>query len=602
MKVFAEGPWNRPPKIILGVDIGTTESAVAFAYLYPDGPQYIHRVTAWPGQETQKMEGKIPTLVYYDSERKAVAFGAETRKPEIEEKAEDEGWHLARHFKLNLHPDTIRQRHGIQIQPLPAGVSLLAIYTDFMVYLLGHTRSFFEGRIIDGRKVWADHHEEMVVIIAHPNGWGLREQNFLRQAAIAAQYVSESKARSHIQFVSEAEASVHFCMIHGNLSNHLKTNTNFIVCDAGGSTIDTTTYRVKSTSPSLELVEENMPACVQAGGLFVDNEFEQHVTKVLCRIDNLDEEDRAEYIRKGVKDFKFGSKKEFDSAEGQYRVDLGAGWLKQDELGIKRGTLTLKGTMVKKFFDKCVTQAIESVRQQMSGIDCQHILLVGGFGDSPYLRRSMADEFSKGGCLVCIANESTAKAVADGAITWYGKKSAVISRATRLAYGVDINEPYDPNDLTHYERRVYRHAAGYDYLVGKWSQIIGKGVVIAEDSAVRETYWCSYRTPRPLLVNFSMTLYAYNGEGTPDTWLRDKSGKLNAGFEEVCDIEVDLRAMGSALQRRVGSDGDFYYLLFTILFMFGRSELETLVEWEQDGEILTMPNRMIIPTRSSLSS
>ncbi|KAJ1303479.1 hypothetical protein OPQ81_011666 [Rhizoctonia solani] len=430
MKVFAEGAWSRPPKIILGIDIGTTQSAVAFAYLYPGGPQSLHRVTAWPGQEAQKGESKIPTLVYYDTDKKAVSFGAEALKPEIAEKAEDEEWQLARHFKLHLHPDAMKHRHNLRAQPLPAGVDLLTIYTDFMVYLLKHTKEFFESRIIDGQKVWADHHKDMTIVLAHPNGWGVKEQNFLRQAAIAANYVPSSKAISQIRFVSEAEASVHFCMFHGDLHNRLKPNTTFVVCDAGGSTIDTTAYCVKTASPVLELEEKKASACVQAGGVFVDGDFEQHLARILDRID-LDEEDRDEYLRKGVKDFEAVAKKEFVDLERQYRVDLGAGRLKREDLGIKRGAIALEGSVIEGFFDKCVTQTIESVRQQMSDLECKHILLVGGFGDSLFLRKSLIDEFGRDGCTVNIANDSTAKAVADGAVIWCAKLS-VISRATPI--------------------------------------------------------------------------------------------------------------------------------------------------------------------------
>lgn len=35
MKVFSGDLWNRPAKIVLGIDIGTTQTAVSFAYLQP---------------------------------------------------------------------------------------------------------------------------------------------------------------------------------------------------------------------------------------------------------------------------------------------------------------------------------------------------------------------------------------------------------------------------------------------------------------------------------------------------------------------------------------------------------------------------------------
>ncbi|KAG8681522.1 hypothetical protein FRC09_017424, partial [Ceratobasidium sp. 395] len=221
MRAFAEEPWKHPQKIILGVDIGTTQSAVSFAYLYPEGPQSLYRVANWPGQESQKGESKIPTLVYYDSNGKAVSFGAEAAKITTAE-AEDEGWELARHFKLHLHPTAMQQKYNLKVQPLPDGIPLERIYADFMTYLVKHTQAYFESRVLDGPKIWKELRGDMTVVLAHPNGWTIKEQNFLRKAAIAAKYTTEVKADAQIHFVSEAEASMHFCMFHSDIHRRLE--------------------------------------------------------------------------------------------------------------------------------------------------------------------------------------------------------------------------------------------------------------------------------------------------------------------------------------------------------------------------------------------
>jgi hypothetical protein len=62
----------------------------------------------------------------------------------------------------------------------------------------------------------------MDVIIAHPNGWGIREQTFLRTAAVTAGFTSVEQASSQVHFVTEAEASVHFCTYYTTLRNQLK--------------------------------------------------------------------------------------------------------------------------------------------------------------------------------------------------------------------------------------------------------------------------------------------------------------------------------------------------------------------------------------------
>ncbi|KAF8593579.1 hypothetical protein BDV93DRAFT_225618 [Ceratobasidium sp. AG-I] len=420
MRSFAEEQWVGPPKIILGIDIGTTQSAIAFAYLYPDGPQSLHRVCAWPGLESQRGVSKIPSLVYCDTDGKAVWFGTDALKPEIADKAGDNGWQLARHFKLHLHPDAMKQKHNLKVQALPRNVDLLTVYTDFMVYLMKHTQQFFESRIPAGRKVWAETFESMSIAIAHPNGWTAKEQNFLRKAAVAAKYTTHANARSQIRFVSEAEASVHVCMFRSDLYNRLKPNVNLIVCDAGGLTVETTAYCVKTASPMLELEEKKAPVCVQAGAVFIDLECEKYLCRVLNTL-GLPEQDCNNFLKRGVRDFEGVAKREFYETDSEHRVDLGAGRLSRPELNIKRGVIKLDGTTIRSFFDSSVGETVASVRQQVEGLNPKHILLVGGFGDNLYLRKILEMEFSKDDCSITIANDLNSKSVAVGAVIWCAK-------------------------------------------------------------------------------------------------------------------------------------------------------------------------------------
>lgn len=171
------------------------------------------------------------TLPYrYDEEGKARAFGAEARTPKYEDQAEDEQWHLAEYFKLHLHPSTMRATQQIVVEPLPAGVTLQQVYADFFGYLFKHTQTFFEDHEIGGPEIWANLRDKIEIVIAHPNGWGPQEQGFLRQAATQAGLVtSPALAHRQILFVSEAEASVHFVMLHADLEARLKVGLAAVV-------------------------------------------------------------------------------------------------------------------------------------------------------------------------------------------------------------------------------------------------------------------------------------------------------------------------------------------------------------------------------------
>ena len=67
----------------------------------------------------------------------------------------------------------------------------------------------------------------------------------------------------------------------------------------------------------------------------------------------------------------------------------------------------------------------------------------------------------------------SSKAAADGAVIWAAKQ-AVVGRATRVSYGTIVRVRYDPLNPEHRGRKITRGIAGYDGVVGKWSEIIAE--------------------------------------------------------------------------------------------------------------------------------
>jgi hypothetical protein len=204
-------------------------SIIYFTAGYPS----VKRVTDWPGQGRQQGEAKIPSLIWsvfacsylvysqlpklrYDQHGNPVAFGAEAYAMDPAE-AEDEGHQLAKHFKLHLHPESMRSRSPLSLDPLPKGVTIDKIYADFFRYLYGHMQTFFRERELQGTKIWQDliRKNKIEFVIAHPNGWTTNEQAFLRRAVVQSGLLSESKAPQSVHMLTEAEASVHFVVFHG---------------------------------------------------------------------------------------------------------------------------------------------------------------------------------------------------------------------------------------------------------------------------------------------------------------------------------------------------------------------------------------------------
>ncbi|CAE6407183.1 hypothetical protein ACGC1H_005417 [Rhizoctonia solani] len=584
-----EDPWDGPSKIVIGIDIGSTQSGVAYAFLQQGARQSIHRVTQWPGQEAQNLHGKIPTVLWYDSTNKAVSFGAEALTPQAEEEAEDHGWKLARYFKLHLHPPHLTAQHGLDLEPLPFSVPLSQIYSDFLGYLLQHTQSYFEDHIIDGKRIWQQYKATMEVVLAHPNGWGIREQAFLRLAAVKAGFTNANDAATRVHFVNEAEASVHFCALYSDIGTQLKPGTTFAVCDAGGSTVDTTVYLVKSLNP-IRLEETRASDCVQAGALFIDKSAEKYLRKILHEA-GLSEEDIEEYVTRGVKDFELHSKRAFKDVATDQSIEIAGTRYNNTAIRARRGRITLQGSEVKTLFDSCAEKILESVNSQLQGGSVSHILLVGGFGESPFLREQLKLRFGPMGCDVTTTSERTSKAVADGTIIWYSSNN-VVKRTPWYSYGIEILIPHDPRAKAHKGRQVIQWPTGA-FVKGGWSQIVPGGIPVDCESVSRRPYYREYTNPNPQLSNFAEDIWCYTLKGVPQ-WMRFKPGTIMPGFQLACSVNANLGHLKGALQAHVSPKGVRYWSLsFNVCIHFGRTEYRAFLEWVENGVTRTGPAQLL---------
>jgi hypothetical protein len=79
---------------------------------------------------------------------------------------------------------------------------------------------------------------------------------------IKAGLVTKEEADERIEFISEAEASVHYTMAYTECNTWLKESSMFAIIDAGGSTVDSTLYECTSQQP-LRLEEVCPSQCVQ---------------------------------------------------------------------------------------------------------------------------------------------------------------------------------------------------------------------------------------------------------------------------------------------------------------------------------------------------
>ena len=117
-------------------------------------------------------------------------------------------------FKLHLRPSHLADEQNFDIKaipPLPPNKTVIDIFGDVLRYMYQSTRQYIRER--QGNDTWESVGTNIEFVLSHPNGWEGRQQSEMRRAAITAGLVAnETEALKSISFVTEGEASLHFCL------------------------------------------------------------------------------------------------------------------------------------------------------------------------------------------------------------------------------------------------------------------------------------------------------------------------------------------------------------------------------------------------------
>jgi hypothetical protein len=160
---------------------------------------------------------------------------------------------------------------------LPVGKTIVDVFADVMGYLFDSTKALFKASESNGELKWDSVSNSIELVLTHPNGWGGPQQAQLRTAAIRAGIVPDNPAgRSRVHFVTEGEASFNFCATHTQPGKDIKVchtvpsgagflkrsqaGEQVLIIDAGGGTIDISTYTVLKNRP-LRVEELYEPKC-----------------------------------------------------------------------------------------------------------------------------------------------------------------------------------------------------------------------------------------------------------------------------------------------------------------------------------------------------
>jgi molecular chaperone DnaK (HSP70) len=331
--------------------------------------------------------------------------------------------------------------------------------SDYLTQVYDHTMETLTRRY--GESFMASTKVEFVLTC--PAVWSDAAKNTTLQAAERA----GMGAKSEIQMISEPEAAAVYTL-KAIQPNHLSAGDNFVVCDAGGGTVDLIAYKIISLKP-LRVEESAVGTGGLCGSAFLNYRFEEHVRNRIGK-ERFDEMKlkKGKCWQMGLRYWEEFVKRNFNEEEhAEVNVPF-PGLPDDEEAGLDCGFLVMTAPQIKEIFEPVVREVCELVQGQVDGIRqkggiVSGIVLVGGFGQSNYLYTRLKSHFNtaapppyserpthaqataiiENGSVEVMQPVNAWTAVVRGAVLRGLEGSMVISRKARMHYGTSYATVYD---------------------------------------------------------------------------------------------------------------------------------------------------------------
>ncbi|KAJ5045253.1 hypothetical protein NUH16_002065 [Penicillium rubens] len=406
------------PKLIVGVDFGTTFSGVAWGL--EDCPDDIELIQTWPGGGNTTSQ-KVPTICSYDNER--MKWGYQT----------DQSIHPGKQQRL-IQGVKLLLDESQKFRYLPASDSQeiikdlnktpVEVAGDYLGKVVAHAQDVLARRFGTALQTM-----DLEYILTVPAVWSDKGKDYTRQAAQRAGISPAS-----LRLLSEPEAAA--------------KGDCLIVCDAGGGTVDIITYRVKQTDP-LAFEEATKGTGAVCGSVMLDERFDALIKRIIEKeLNELLPQSTARAARKYWQDYikpgYTGPLEDDEMCELGYWIPV-PGVSGIPNLELSEGHLYIDRDQVKEIFDPIIRQIEKLVAKQRhsveeAGFSTKAIILVGGLGASGYLYKRL-QAASDG---IQIMHPPNAwSAVVRGAVIRGQEGNQVESRIARCNYGIELRIPFD---------------------------------------------------------------------------------------------------------------------------------------------------------------
>lgn len=461
-------------RLVISLDFGTTFSGVAYAFNIPGKKADVVSILDWPGLTNKGFrQPKVPTLILYDEEDPSkFKWGGEVdwRDPAVHG------------VKLLLDPDQPKPAY-LPVSSFKKDIKRLPkdpvdVAADFLGAIYKHALDTIEGAGV--REYFKFCQKEFILTV--PAVWSDKAKDLTLKAA--------KKAGIHpVTLIKEPEAAALY-----TLSSHdhsLKVGDSFVVCDAGGGTVDLITYEVTKMKPYLQLAELVPGNGGMAGSLGLNKRFEEAVRLVVG-------DEQFYNLRKGVgwakasNEFDKNIKVAFsgDITDVHY-VNFPKADLEDDPAErLFDNCWEMTGDVLQDIFDPIIRDIVRLVDAQVKdamlkrpGDGLKGIFLVGGFGSSRYLKQQLQKEYESMSIQVIQPHDAWGAIVKGAVLSRVSNQATIVSTQAVRHYGTGAL--HEMNPIVDHGRKVWHDRYDGSMKVEKNTWYVYMGEDLKRDQPIK---------------------------------------------------------------------------------------------------------------------
>jgi hypothetical protein len=539
-------------KMSISIDFGTTFSGVAYGSSRIAGGK-VQQILQWPGSfETFR---KIPTCLLYDESGQVIAWGLEAKNSQPMAGTTRCEW-----FKLFLEPQALRDESSIdpRLPAIPAGKKPVDLIIDFLSCLWEYakdqiTRDIGAVADLNTADVW----------LTVPAAWDARGCDMMREVAITAGLVASARAgdnawRDRLRIITEPEAAAVHCAQLNDL-HRLKPSQNFIVCDAGGGTVDLAVYKIIGQMANLEIAEMCARSGANCGSLFLDLRFRELVKTLLAdHPTHLDPPSLAYFMHSFSETDKLSYAGIHDDDNMFHFTCFNVDDPEDPSVGLINGHLSIPGNLLRReVFDPVVNEVLQLIEEQIARVDqpIHALLLVGGFAGSQYLKQRVEDQFSSRIRVIARPPDSDTATLRGAATYGLARRPLVSSVIAPRSYLMKVKLPAEQEDWLKRPAYIKNNNAGVPICENRLQYLVSKGAILRKGQRLT-TKFCKF-SPSAQDSSFIATLYTSDS----DKLMRyNDEGETN----ELCKWTVDLSSLPTFRQNAATPQMNGFYTEFEL--------------------------------------